>query len=901
MSRRETKLTPTDWNAHRGEAVETSTPWLSGDKVERQADYWRETLAGVPALLELPTDRRRPAEQDFAGRWLPFELDASLTADLKRLGQRHGMTLLMVVLAGWFLVLSRLTGQKDLVVGTPVANRRRTELENPMGVFINSVALRVRLPDEATVRDLMECTKAATLGAQENQDLPFEKVVELAQVTRTLAYSPLFQVMFTWYGEDEQDSRFEEISLAAVEPRLSTSTFDISLNLTETGYSVSGGFEYAASLFDVDSMKRHAGYFRRVLQEMVRDTSRQVSRLDLLSEQERQQIVVEWNQTQSGHPRDQCIHELFEDQVERNPEAVAVVYEQHSLDYRELNARANRLARHLRALGVGPDQRVVICLERSLEMVVGLLAILKAGGAYVPLDPAYPVERLRYMLTDSAPVVVLSAGSARSVLEQALQVSGAPPLVDVTADASQWAQHCAENLGSLGLASHHLAYVIYTSGSTGQPKGAVIRREGFKNLLTWYRDEFGFNESDRLLVATSFSFDLTQKNILVPLLVGAQLHLNVADAFDPRTVLSALVRRGITSMNLVPSMLQLLLQSAPSTAVLSQLRLLILGGEAIPPSLLTGAMKQYPRAVIANGYGPTEGGGICAFYRISMRDVNPERSIPIGRPISNMRIYILDEHGAPVPVGVVGEIYIGGVGVASGYLNRPELTAERFVRDPFNAAPRARIYRTGDLGRYLPDGNIEFLGRNDFQVKIRGFRIELGEIEARLLEHPRIREAAVLAREDVPGDKRLVAYYSLVGGGQISVESLKEHLSRVLTSYMVPAAYVRLPTLPLTPNGKLDRKALPAPDQGAYGARHYEPPQGAAEIALARIWSEVLRIGQVGRHDNFFELGGHSLLAGRVLERMRREGLKADVRALFISPTLSELALRTHEIRELVL
>ena len=660
------------------------------------------------------------------------------------------------------------------------------------------------------------------------------------------------------------------------------------LGLAEADDRITGSLVYASALFDRSTIERYVGYLHRVLAAMVADQEQLVSALPLLSPAERHQVLVEWNATETAYPSARCIHELFEAQVSKRPDAVAVVFEDTQLTYAELNARSNRLARYLRSTGVGPDTRVALCVERSLEMVVGLLAVLKAGGAYVPLDPSYPRDRLSYMLDDSAPVAVLTHAQVAGDVQELLHGCGVPVL-DLERDASRWAGEPAIDLDRGALTPDHLAYVIYTSGSTGTPKGVMVEHRGVCNLALVQGERFAFDGDSRVLQYGSFSFDASAMETVMALCHGAALHV-----VSPATVLAGddLVRTlsaGKISHALIPPMA--LAQLAPGDGY-PLLRVLLSGADIVTKAVVE---RWAPGRRFINAYGPTEATVFTSLYEC---DPSAATNPPIGRPIANTRMYIVDANREPVPIGVAGELYIGGVQVARGYLNRPELTAQRFIASPFVEGDR--LYQTGDLVRYLPDGNIEYLGRNDFQVKIRGFRIELGEIEARLSEFPGIRDAAVLAREDVPGEKRLVAYYTSrdgeeVGtsrdGEEVSVEALRSHLLAALPQYMVPAAYVRLAALPLTANGKLDRAALPAPDGSAYAVHAYEAPVGAVEEAIARIWSEMLDVERVGRHDNFFDLGGHSLSAMRLLSRLRQVcHAEVSLTALFGHPALRQLA-----------
>jgi amino acid adenylation domain-containing protein len=692
------------------------------------------------------------------------------------------------------------------------------------------------------------------------------------------------------------------LAAEALEAPLGVAKFDLTLSLAESGEGIEGCFEYATALFDSATVERWVGHWRSLLEGLAEASdATAVGSLPLLSNAERQQVLVEWNATETDYPNDQCIHQLFEAQAEQTPEAVALVFEEQSLTYAELNIRANRLAHHLIDLGVRPDDRVAIGVERSLEMVVGLLAILKAGGAYVPLDPAYPEERLAFMLEDSAPLALLTHGATR---ERFAALAGDVPLVDLDADAAAWAELTATNPepAVLGLKTNHLAYVIYTSGSTGKPKGVMVEHCGVSNLVAAQIREFGLGADSRVLQFASVSFDACVSELFTALCSGALLYLPPAKTkLVGEALSSTIARHGLSHATLPPSVLATL----PDGERLNTLGTLTVAGERLPEAL---ARRWAADRSLINAYGPTEI-TVCATLHLCAADASGDP--PIGRPIANTRIYVLDSDGQPLPIGVAGELHIGGTGVARGYLNRPQLTAERFLPDPFSAESDARMYRTGDLARWLPDGNLEYIGRADFQVKIRGFRIELGEIEAALRGFDGIREAVVLAREDSPGEKRLVAYVTIAGSGKVAggiavadgvdvadnvdfaalPATLKTHLQSSLPSHMVPAAFVVLESLPLTPNGKLDRKALPAPEADAYATGAYAPPKGPVEEALAELWSELLGIEQVGRHDDFFALGGHSLLAIRLLSELDQAfGVRLPVGAVFLRPTLSELA-----------
>ncbi|CAI8756612.1 Arthrofactin synthetase C [Pseudomonas sp. IT-93MI4] len=852
--------------------------WLSGEVLQRQSEYWQRTLAGAPALLMLPTDRPRPAQQDYAGSSVAVVLDERLSAGLKALGQRHGVTLYMTLMSAWAMLLSRLSGQAEVVIGSPVANRTRAEIEGLIGMFVNTLALRIDTSGELSVEALLARVKAQTLQAQAHQDLPFEQVVEITRPVRSLAHSPLFQTLLSWDGLESTALALGELTLEGVAEPSHFAKFDLSLSLSESNGIIRGSLEYATALFDQSTVERFVGYFLRLLQAMVANDQALLQQAPLLAPEEQQRLLVEFNATDVDYDLKQTIHGLFEAQVARTPWAPAVVADEQQLTYAELNARANQLARHLRELGVGPDARVALCVERGLDMVVGLLAILKAGGGYVPLDPAYPLERLAYMLEDSAPLAVLVQGTTRSLLGDV-----SVPVIDL--DQPHWQSLPTENLHVNELTPNHTAYVIYTSGSTGQPKGVINEHRGVVNRLLWMQDAYQLTASDTVLQKTPFSFDVSVWEFFWPLMTGARLVMARPEGHkDPLYLSEIIEREHITTLHFVPSMLDVFLAHA-DTARCSSLRQVMCSGEALLGSVVRRFKQQLPDSELHNLYGPTEAAvDVTAWNCAGPLESTPDNT-PIGKPIANTRMYILDAQQQPVPHGVVGELYIGGVQVARGYLNRPQLNAERFLNDPFQA--NGRMYRTGDVARYLPDGNIEYLGRNDDQVKIRGLRIELGEIQARLTQIDGVQEAAVLAREDVPGDKRLVAYYT---GAQLEIETLRGHLLENLPDYMVPAVFVHLEALPLSPNGKLDRKALPAPDLAAQTAREYEAPVGEVETALAQLWAELLKVERVGRHDHFFELGGHSLLAVNLVARMRRAGLSADIRVLFNQPTLAALA-----------
>ncbi|BEN27727.1 non-ribosomal peptide synthetase [Serratia marcescens] len=853
--------------------------YLTPERLAAQAQYWRETLIGAPALLTLPTDRPRPTVQSFSGGEVPIAIDAELTQALRQFSRQHGGTLFMTVLAAWSLVLARMAGQQELVIGTPEANRGRLETESLVGFFVSTLALRIDLRDDPDLPTLIARIRHTVLTAQENRDLPFEQVVELVNPPRHLGYTPLFQVMLAW-----QDGSVRDIPLPGLQAELagleySAAKFDLTLDLADTGEGISGTLNFATALFDRATAERYGVYLVQALRAMTLNSPRSVSHIDLLPPAEREHLLHGWNRTERDYPLDQTLAALFEQQVRRTPHATALVSGTESLSYAQLNARANRLAHALIARGVGPDSRVAVCAERGLNMVTALFGILKAGGAYVPLDPAYPGERLQYILQDADPVLLLADAAGRAAL-------GEPATPQLALEAALPDTLSAENPERRAQASH-LAYVIYTSGSTGKPKGAMNEHRGVVNRLVWMQEAYGLTAADTVLQKTPFGFDVSVWEFFWPLMVGARLVMAKPEGHkDPDYLSRAIEQYGVTTLHFVPSMLQSFLADGQAATRCGQVVRVMCSGEALPAALVAEFYRRLPQAELHNLYGPTEAAVDVTAWHCSRE---AERvSVPIGRPIANTRIYLLDERGQPVPLGAVGELYIGGVQVARGYLNRPELTAERFLSDPF--APGGRMYRTGDVARYLANGDIEYLGRNDQQVKIRGFRIECGEIEAALATHPAVREAVVDARA-VGDDKRLVAWVVPAAGvaEETLAGALRQHVSAALPDYMVPSAWVVVAALPLSPNGKLDRRALPEP-QGAQSQAAYEAPQGEHETLLAAIWRDLLNVEQVGRHDNFFELGGHSLLAVKLMAQLRRAGWGANVQTLFSTPTLSALA-----------
>ena len=697
---------------------------LQGERLEREAAYWRETLRGAPALLELPTDRKRPAEQDYRGALLDIEIDAALTAELKAFGLRTGTTLFMTLLAAWSVVLSRLSGQDEVVIGTPVANRSRSEVAGLIGFFVNTLALRIKVDEAQTPSELLSKVKALSLSAQEHQDLPFEQVVEQANPTRSLSYSPLFQVLFAWQDNEQDAIPFEGLDCVRIPLPHPVSKFDLTLNLSEYQGRLVGVFEYSSSLFDRDTVARYSSYLCEFLRHMVAAApDARVAELTMLGDDERARLL-EGGYRVAEYDAERCLHHVFEAHAAHTPDALAIVATESSLSYGELNAGANCLARHLRAHGVRPDVIVAICMQRTPALFEAVLGVLKAGGAYVPIDPTYPIERVAEMLADARPTVLLTDAASRDGSTRALALAGHhAAVIAVDDDRMQWANGLTTDLSSedSDVRPHHLAYVIYTSGSTGKPKGVMVAHAGVMNLIAVQGRVFDVTAESRVLQFAALSFDACAFEWVMALGHGACLCLGPPGEVLVGEALRAAIDDARITHTLLPPVV---LSTLPDTATLPSLQVLISGGEALPPAL----MRRWARGRrMFNAYGPTEDSVVSTLYACDA-EAALESNVPIGKPLPNHRVYLLDTQRQPVPIGVVGELFVGGSGVARGYLNRPELTAERFIDDPF--FPGERVYRTGDLGRWLPDGNIEYQGRNDCQVKIRGYRIELGEIEA---------------------------------------------------------------------------------------------------------------------------------------------------------------------------
>jgi len=861
---------------------------LQGDFLASQLAYWRTQLAGVPEVLALPTDRPRPPIQTYRGCSLSELLDAGLTTRLYALSQTSGTTLFMTLAAGFAILLSRYSSQPDIVIGTPIANRNHPDLEGLIGLFINTLVLRFDLSGDLSMQDFLAQVRQTCLQAYDHQDVPFEQLVDELKPPRTLSHSPLIQVAF-----DLQNTPMDKVEMAGLTVRSLTqpaiaSKFDLSLSIEETGAQLSALLTYNPDLFDEATIRRMMSHYQVLLAGIVAAPQSPLSHLPLLSEEERHHSVYAYNETKTTYPSEQTVLTLFEAWAGQVPDRVALSFADQSLTYGQLRQRVNQVAAYLQTVGVGPEVLVALCMERSLDMVIGLLGILKAGGAYIPLDPAYPQERLARVLEDARPAVILT----QEYLESGLPRSAA----QVICLDRDWPVISALDRGCVrpSLTPDNIAYVIYTSGSTGRPKGVQVNHRALLNFLVSMREEPGFTEQDVILAITTISFDIAALEIYLPLTVGA--HLVVAGretVRDGRQLQAVLQSRSVTCMQATPATWRVLVETgweplSPFTA--------LCGGEALPVALAQQLLRKGVR--LWNLYGPTETTIWSAVREVKDKESGDtdgrvtEGVEPIGHPINNTQLYIVDLHTQPLPIGIPGELYIGGDGLARGYLNQPTLTATSYVPDPFSTVSGSRLYRTGDLVRRVPDGRIDFLGRIDFQVKIRGYRIELGEIETGLSQQPGIKYAVVLAREDTPGDKRLVAYLLASDEPPPAIDQLRARLKDILPEYMVPAAFVFLDAMPLTPNGKVDRKALPAPDQGRPELHaSFLAPRSELERTIADIWRQVLKVEHVGIDDNFFDLGGHSLRITQVHEALRTQVAQPlPLVTLFQYPTIRTLA-----------
>jgi amino acid adenylation domain-containing protein len=856
--------------------------WLTGEVLEQQLNYWQQQLAGAPLVLELPADKPRPPVQTFQGGVESFILDRDLTQRLQQLSQQSDATLFMTLLAAFLVLISRYSGQSDIIVGSPIANRNSKSVEQLMGFFANTLALRGNLSGNPSFRDFLAQVRQTTLSAYAHQDLPFEMLVEKLQPERDLSRNPLVQVMFSLQNAPQSSGNLSGLNIQNMPlPIDIKARFDLEVNFWEVPSGLEGVCCYNSDLFDGTTITRIAQNFQTLLTAIVANPEVQISELPLLSPAERQQLLVEWNNTQTDYPRDKCIHQLFEEQVARTPDAVAVVFENEQLTYQQLNCRANQLAHYLQSNGVGTDVLVGICVERSIEMIVGLLGILKAGGAYVPLDPEYPQERLQFMLADTQVKVLLTQEKLVESLGQHQS-----RVVCLDADLESISKANQDNLNST-VSPQDLSYVIYTSGSTGTPKGVAVTHQAV-NRLVFNTNYVQLTTTDRVAQAANIAFDAATFEIWGALLYGARLVIISKSVLLIPSEFAANIRsHGVSVLFLTTALFNQLASLVPQA--FASLRYLLFGGEAVDPLWVQSVLEKGAPQHLLHVYGPTENTTFSSWYLVEEVPTKAT-TIPIGRPISNTQIYLLDQNLQPVPVGVPGELYLGGAGLAWGYLNRPELTNEKFIPNPFEKEEGSRLYKTGDLARYLPDGNIEYLGRIDNQAKIRGFRIELGEVEVALSQHSHVQISCVIVREDTPGDKRLVAYVVAQKGVTLTTSELRQFLGNKLPGYMIPSAFVILESLPLTANGKVDRHALKAPDRTSDSDRFIEA-RNQLEMKLVQIWSDILKIDKIGVQDNFFDLGGHSLLATYLMTQIKQVFAKdIPLTKLFQNPTIEQLA-----------
>jgi amino acid adenylation domain-containing protein len=875
---------------------------LSGPIVDKQLEYWKRKLAGVEPLM-LPIDKSRLRMQNSAGTVERFTVPTELTEALVALARKQGATLYMVLLAAFQALLSRYTRQDDVAVGSPVAGRVRSETEQMIGNFINMVVLRTDLSGAPDFVDLLDRVKETTLEAQSNQDVPFEKLVEVLVPQRDLNRAPLFQALFGLLNMPWTGLQLGTAKLLPFNLHTGGAQFEISLVMVETGSGMQGYIEYSTGLFEAATIARMVRHYSHLLKSIVSDPHAPIHSLEILGPEERLILQEDFNTTTAPIPETTVIR-LFEEQANRTPKATALQCGEDALSYSELNHRVNQLAWRLRELGVGLETRVGVLVERSLEMVVGLLGAMKAGAAYVPMDPDYPSDRLSYMLESAQVKVLLTQEHLR---ERMPSFAGPVLELDEAEERSRIAEQRSENPDVAHL-PENLAYIIFTSGSTGKPKGAMNSHGALLNRLLWMQAEYRLGSDDVVLQKTPFSFDVSVWEFLWPLMEGAKLVMARPRGHQDPSYLAELIEdQQITTLHFVPSMLAVFLEDEERTKQCKNIRRVICSGEALPQELTRRCLASMPWAELHNLYGPTEAAIDVTYWKCVAED--NRASVPIGKAIANIRLYVVDDRMNPVPVGVPGELCLGGIGLARGYWGRGDLTAERFVPDGLSGRKGERLYRTGDLVRWLGDRNLEYLGRLDQQVKVRGFRIELGEIEAALHEHEGVRQAVVIAGEDESGDKRLVAYVVAEaesgtisngsngsnGSGRAGQRSneWREHLLGKLPEYMVPSVYVELERLPLNPNGKIDRKSLPKPEpeQERTKEAEYVEPRNQTEETLCRLWQEVLRRERVGIHDNFFKAGGHSLRAAQMTARMR-QSFKVDIplRQVFESPTIAQLA-----------
>lgn len=864
--------------------------WLQGATLERQLDYWRRQLANAPAALNLPTDYSPPATRSFKGARHSVLLPKSVGEALQILSRNENATLFMTLMAAFQTLLFRYSGQEDIVVGSPVAGRAMLETENLVGAFVNTLALRADVAGNPSFREFLGRVRETVLGAFSHQDLPFERLVEELNPERGVNRTPLFQVMFAFQNTPEPDLAVSELKLTPLKLKGATAKFDLTLEVEEQTEGLLVTFEYSTDLFAPKTIERMLAHFQNLLTVVVTDPTQRVGELPLLSQTERDQQLVGWNETRSDFPLDTCVHRLFEAQVARTPEAIAAEFQGEQLTYRELNGRANQLAHYLRKQGVGPEVLVGICVERRLEMLVSMLGVLKAGGGYVPLDPKYPRERTAFMIADAGLSLVLTQQSLTTDLP-----AGNARLLCIDQAEATFAQESTKNPAT-EVAPKNLAYLIYTSGSTGNPKGVMIEHRALAHFTRVAAAEYSINPGDRVLQFASLSFDLSVEEIYPALTRGATVVLRTdAMISSARDFLRCCEEWRVSVLDLPTAYWHELVDAVTllQLNLTASVRLVIIGGEkALPERMIAWKKTIGERVRLVNTYGPTETTVVATMHVVkSVDEISRRQNVPIGRPITNTTAYVLDEFLCPAPIGVAGELHIGGAGMARGYINRPDLTAQKFITNPFSKRPNSQLYKTGDLVRYRADGNIEFLGRVDNQVKIRGFRVELEEIEQALRQHAGVSDCVVVLREASDNDKRLLAYVVAQEQSRPAVGELRNFLKAKLPSYMVPAAFEMIDALPVMPNGKIDRRALPEPQTRAEMDETFAAPRTPIEELLAATWREVLKLEQIGIHDNFFDLGGHSLLAAKVVSNVRTTlDVEFGMVDVFQAPTIASLA-----------
>ncbi|CCQ58126.1 Long-chain-fatty-acid--CoA ligase [Crocosphaera watsonii WH 0005] len=862
--------------------------WLAGEELQTQLNYWQEKLADV-SVLNLPTDYPRPNIPTLRGGIQSLTLDKSLTDTLKTLSREQGVTLFMTLLTAFKILLHRYSGQDDIVVGSPIANRNWAEIEPLIGFFVNTLVLRSDLSDNPSFLTVLKQVKETTSQAYKHQDLPFAKLVDTLQPERDESHNPLFQVMFQVQNEAYQLQNAVSPELAIPGLSLSQSwietestKFDMTWHLVERETGLLAVVEYSLDLFKAETIKRMLGHFQVLLQEIISDPQAQISQLSLLTKQEKKQLLFEWNQTETKQLENSFIHQLFEEQVKKNPDNIAVTFGQEKLTYQQLNNKANQLAHHLGKLGVKREVKVGILMERSLDLLISIFGVLKAGAAYVPLDPTYPLDRITFMVEDSQIAVLLTT------INNSVENFNSVTTINLDQDWPLITQEREEN-PNISLFRDNLAYVIYTSGSTGKPKGTLITHHGLSNYLTWAIATYPVEEGSGSPVNSSIAFDATITSIFTPLLVGKKVIL-LPETGEIEALSETFIQESLSLVKLTPAHLSILNPLLTQKEEIPQGHALIIGGEALSSKSLTFWQEKSPKTRLINEYGPTETVVGCCVYQVPPQ-VSHSENVPIGRPITNTEIYILDQYLQPTPIGVPGELYIGGLGVARGYFNRPDLTAERFIPHPFTrrqpTPSSSRLYKTGDLARYLSDGTIEYLGRIDNQVKIRGFRVELGEIEGILRQHPQVKEAIAVVQEDNNKIPRLVAYVV----AESEIEELRQFTSDKLPGYMVPTLFLTMDSFPLTVNGKIHRKKLPVADFSQRNVKkELIAPRTQQEEALTEIWRDVLGKMEVGIYDNFFELGGDSILGLQIIARANQVGLQLTPRQLFQHQNIAELA-----------